>query len=61
MLEVKGDAIELRPQKPTGQLQRVNGVLVLVSDISLPMERDFIAESRDERIDELARGATGER
>ena len=60
-LEVKGDAIELRPQKPTAQLRRVNGVLVLVSDMSLPVERDLTAESRDQRIDELARGATGER
>ena len=61
VLEVKGDAIELRRQKPTAQLQRVNGVLVLVSNMSLPVESDLIAESRDERIDEFAQGATGER
>src|SRR4051812_47566261 len=60
-LEVKGDAIELRPQKPTAQLQRVNGVLVLVSDMSLPAERDLVTESRDERIAEIVQGATGER
>jgi AbrB family looped-hinge helix DNA binding protein len=59
-LEVKGDAIELRPQKPTAQLRRVNGVLVLVTDMCLPLERDLIAESRDERIDDFAQGATGE-
>src|SRR5215813_9934041 len=59
-LEVKGDAIELRPQKPTAQLRRVNGVLVLVSDMSLPAGRDLITESRDERLDEIAQGATGE-
>ena len=61
VLEVKGDAIELRPQKPTTQLRRVNGVLVLVSDLSLPAQRDLVGESRDERIDELVQGATGER
>ena len=60
-LEVKGDAIELRPKKPTAQLRRVNGVLVLVSDMSLPPERDLVGESRDERIDEIVQGATGER
>jgi AbrB family looped-hinge helix DNA binding protein len=60
-LEIKGDAIELRPQKQTQQLRRVNGVLVMVSDMSLPVERDLVAEARDERIDEVIRGATGER
>jgi AbrB family looped-hinge helix DNA binding protein len=61
MLEVKGDAIELRPQKPTAQLRRVNGVLVLVSEMSLPLEKDLVAGSRNERIDEIVRGAVGER
>jgi AbrB family looped-hinge helix DNA binding protein len=61
MLEVRGDAIELRPEKPTAQLRRVNGVLVLVSDMSRSAERDLVAESRDERIDEIIQGATGER
>jgi AbrB family looped-hinge helix DNA binding protein len=60
-LEVKGDAIELRPKKPTAQLRRVNGVLVLISDMSWPVERDLVAESRDERVDELIQGAIGER
>lgn len=59
-LEVKGDAIELRPQKPTAQLRRVNGVLVLVSEMSLPAERDLVAESRDERIDEFSQGVAPE-
>jgi len=60
-LEVKGDAIELRPQKHTAQLRRVNGVLVLTRDIALPAERNLVAESRDDRIDEIIQGATGER
>jgi AbrB family looped-hinge helix DNA binding protein len=60
-LEVKGDAIELRPQKPAVQLRRVKGVLVLVSNMSLRAEGDMVAESRDERIEELARGAARER
>jgi len=60
-LEVKGDTIQLRPQKPATQLQRVNGVLVLVHDVSLPAAKDLVAESRDERLDEIALGAVGER
>jgi AbrB family looped-hinge helix DNA binding protein len=59
-LEVKGEAIELRPQKPTAQLRRVNGVLVLVSDTSLSAERDLVAEARQERIDEIVQGTPGE-
>jgi AbrB family looped-hinge helix DNA binding protein len=59
-LEVKGDAIELRPQQPTAQLRRVNGVLVLVSDMSVPLEGNLVAESRDERIHEILQGMTEE-
>ena len=58
-LQMKGDAIELRPQKNGTRLERVNGVLVLVSEASLPEGRDFVAESRDERVDEIARTAIG--
>jgi AbrB family looped-hinge helix DNA binding protein len=60
-LEVKGDAIQLRPQKSRIRLERVNGVLVLVSQTSLPEGRDLLSESRDERISEIARGATQRR
>ena len=60
VLEVKGDAIELRPERPKAELRRVNGVLVLVSDMSLPAGMDLVAESREERIDEIARAGTGE-
>jgi len=56
-LEVKGDAIQLRPQKAKTRLERMNGVLVLLSEMSLPEGRDLVAESRDERIDEIARSA----
>ena len=49
-LKVKGEAIELRPRKPAAELRRVNGVLVLVSDRSLPVDGDLVAESREERI-----------
>jgi AbrB family looped-hinge helix DNA binding protein len=51
---VKGDAIELRPTKPGFRLERINGVLVLAGDTSLPA-RDWVAEAREERMDELAR------
>ena len=59
-LEVKGDAIQLRPQKAKVRLERTNGVLVLVNNMPVPEGRDLVSESRDERIDEIARGA-GER
>ena len=59
ILEVKEDSIELRPQKHVSQLQRVNGVLVLIGDA--PLRADLVAEAREERIDDLVRGATGER
>jgi len=58
VLEVKGDAIRLQPQQARAQLKRVNGVLVVVSDMPLAEGRDLVAESRDERIEELARDAT---
>jgi len=58
-LEVKGDAIQLRPQQAKARLERVNGILVLVSEMSLPEGRDLVSESREERIEEIARGATG--
>ena len=54
-LEIKGDAIQLRPQKSGVRLERINRVLVLVSEISCSENRDLVAESRDERIDEIAR------
>ena len=49
----KGSVIELRPRKSAAQLRRVNGVLLLVSDVSVPTERELVAESREERIDEI--------
>lgn len=54
-VEVKGDAIELRPTKAPVTLKRVNGVLVLTGAGALPAGRDFVAEARDERLDELTR------
>ena len=57
-LEVKGDAIQLRPQQSKARLERVNGVLVLVSEISLPEGRDLVCQSREERLEEIVRGAT---
>ena len=52
-LKINGDAIELRPQKTTTRLRRVNGVLVLAGDLSLPAGMDLVDESRKERIDEI--------
>jgi len=60
-IEVRGDAIELRPAKPSVRLERVNGVLVLTGEMPLPAGRDLVSESRDERIEEITRGAKGSR
>ena len=57
-LEVKGDAIQLRPQISKTRLERVNGVLVLATEMPLLEGRDVVSEAREERIDELARGVS---
>ena len=49
-IEVRGDAIELRPTQGTGQLKRVNGVLVFSGPRPLSTEEDLVTQSRDERI-----------
>lgn len=54
-VEVRGDAIELRPTQATGKLRRLNGVLVFSSGSPLDPSTDFASESREERIDELTR------
>ena len=56
-LEVKGDAIQLSPQRAKFRLERVNGVLVLGGEMSLAEGRDSVSESRDERIADIARDA----
>jgi AbrB family looped-hinge helix DNA binding protein len=52
-VEVRGDVIELRPARKGSRLGRINGVLVLASETPLE-KKDFVAESRDDRIDALA-------
>jgi AbrB family looped-hinge helix DNA binding protein len=52
-IEVRGDAIQLRPVQSIGQLKTVNGVLVFTGRGPLKSGQDFVAESRDERIDDL--------
>ena len=56
-LEIKGDAIQLRPRRSKARLERVNGVLVFVTETPLPEGRDLVAESREERIDQIVRSA----
>jgi AbrB family looped-hinge helix DNA binding protein len=51
-VEVKGDAIQLRPTQAIGHLKRVNGVLVFTAPGSLP-EDDFAGQSREERMDDV--------
>jgi AbrB family looped-hinge helix DNA binding protein len=56
-VEVRGDAIELRPTRAAGEVKKVNGVLVFAISGSLPSGADLVAESREERIKEPMRGA----
>ena len=58
-LEIKGDAIQLRPEQRGARLERVNRVLVLVSAKSIPEGKDLVSELREERIDQIARDASG--
>jgi AbrB family looped-hinge helix DNA binding protein len=60
-IEVKGDAIELRPAHDVGQLKRINGVLVFSGPGTLPAGEDLVGQSRDERINELTREAEEKR
>ena len=55
-LEVKGDAIQLRPQKAKFKLERVNGILVLAGEMSLAEGRDIVAELREDRLNEIVKG-----
>jgi AbrB family looped-hinge helix DNA binding protein len=55
-IEVHGGAIWLRPSEKAGELKRVNGVLVFSGSGRLESARDYVSESREERIDELASG-----
>jgi AbrB family looped-hinge helix DNA binding protein len=56
-IEVRGEAIELRPTQPASRLERVNGVLVFTGGIPLQAGEDLVVQSREERIDELTHGA----
>jgi AbrB family looped-hinge helix DNA binding protein len=53
-LDVKGEVIELKRTRSGGGLKRVNGVLVVGSAEKLPAGRDFAAEEREDRIQNLA-------
>jgi AbrB family looped-hinge helix DNA binding protein len=54
-IEVRGDAIQLRPTQAVGQLKRINGVLVFTGGAPLETDRDWLAESREDRMNELMR------
>jgi len=43
ILEVTGDAIQLQPRPAKTRLKRVNGVLVVVSDMPLAEAQDLVA------------------
>ncbi len=51
-IKLKDNTIELRPAQGDAKLKKVNTVLVYSAPGTLPNE-DFIAQSRDERIDSL--------
>jgi len=59
-IAVRSDTIELRPANATGQLKRVNGVLVFTGPIPFASGEDVVAQVRDERIDDLLREAKAE-
>lgn len=52
-IAVRGDAIEMRPVQASGQLKRVNGVLVFAGTGAIETGEDPVGESREARIDEL--------
>ena len=54
-IAVRRDTIELRPTSATGQFKRVNGVLVFTGPIPFASGEDVVAQTRDERIDDLLR------
>jgi AbrB family looped-hinge helix DNA binding protein len=60
-IAVRRDTIELRPASATGQLKRVNGMLVFTGPIPIASGDDFVAQARDERMDNLLREAKAER
>jgi AbrB family looped-hinge helix DNA binding protein len=60
-VEVRGDAIELRPTQGLGQLKRINGVLVFTGLGPLDSHRDLVAESREDRLEDVMRGLKGQR
>jgi AbrB family looped-hinge helix DNA binding protein len=51
-----GNKIELTPVKKSAHLKEVNGILVAFSDENAMPNRDFVEESRNERMDELSKG-----
>ncbi len=60
-IQVRGDAIELRPTREEGRLKRVNGSLVFFGGGPLPSGRDYVEEAREERISGLLKEAKGDR
>jgi AbrB family looped-hinge helix DNA binding protein len=59
-VEVKGDAIQLRPTQALGQLKRVNGILVFSAPGTFANE-DFVEQSRNERSEDVMRSAREKR
>lgn len=60
-VEVRGETIELRPARSASRLERINGVLVFKGEIPLQAGEDLVAQSREERIDELMHGTKARR
>lgn len=56
-IQAKGDAIELRPTKSVTRLVKLNGVLVLTGETAVAEGLDAVAESRQERIEDLMQAA----
>lgn len=54
IVEERDESIELRPVRPAVKLKKVGGVLVVANDVAFPKGVDPVAESREERLDNIA-------
>jgi AbrB family looped-hinge helix DNA binding protein len=53
-MEVQGDILTIRPARPKARLERINGVLVFSSGMTMP-DRDWVGTSREARLEDLRR------
>jgi AbrB family looped-hinge helix DNA binding protein len=54
IVQERGEAIELRPLQPAVKLKKISGVLVVADDTAALRGVDLVAESRRQRLDDIA-------